>query len=166
MPAQKPKAQLPRLSVVMRATAWVVASAFWTCPYAVGTIDEITWDRSTVAGYESGDSIWFTKDFGLVAFGTGAGPTFFEWVASCTAWFGGNATKAATERVFLLITVSGPQTAVLVQPIQAGTGDFTTAAAPGGATPVNASIGSGILDINGLAFATPNVCPAPRLLPI
>jgi fibronectin-binding autotransporter adhesin len=88
---------------------------------AVG-LAQLVWDTSTASGFQNGNGTWGTDSFWTT---TGGGTTLTAWTPGTEAWFGGNATVAATPAGDFTITVSGSQRVATARQIQNGAGNFT-----------------------------------------
>ena len=86
------------------------------------------WDGSTDIGYQNTNGTWGTDNFWTTNSGANSGTVLGGWTSGASAWFGGNATTAASPSGNYTITVSGTQTAASVRQIQNGAGDFTLTA--------------------------------------
>ncbi len=84
---------------------------------------DFTWDSSTAVGYQNSNGIWGTDSFWTNR--TLTGVTLQAWNPADTAWFGGNASSAATPSGPFTITLNGSQSALGIRQISNGAGDFT-----------------------------------------
>ncbi len=84
---------------------------------------DVVWDSSTTAGYQNAGGTWGTDNFWVDR--TLSGTTLQAWNPADTAWFGGNATTAASPSGNFTIALSGTQSAAAIRQIQNGAGDFT-----------------------------------------
>ena len=93
-----------------------------------GIAQTYVWDGSTSSGYQNTNGTWGTDNFWTTNSGANSGTVLGGWTSGASAWFGGNATTAASPSGNYTITVSGTQTAASVRQIQNGAGDFTLTA--------------------------------------
>jgi fibronectin-binding autotransporter adhesin len=148
-----------------KPSLWIfsLALAVSTATTSVGVAQTFVWDTSTAPGYQNGDGTWGTDNFWTTT-GT-AGTSLTAWSAGNEAWFGGNATVAATPGGDFTITVSGSQRVATARQIQNGAGNFTlqsgTLHASGfrvdsGTMTVNSTLVTGTGANNWMAFTAIN----------
>lgn len=140
---------------------------FWTFFLALAVsaaaptvgLAQLVWDTSTTAGFQNGNGTWGTDNFWTTT--TGGGTTLTAWTSGTEAWFGGNATVAATPAGDFTITVSGSQRVSIARQIQFGAGNFTLQSgtlhangfrADQGTMTVNSTIVTGTGANNWMAF--------------
>jgi hypothetical protein len=117
------KSALASMQKKISLSRTALALAFFLTTATALHAQNLVWDSSTDTGYQNANGTWGADNFWTT--NTGGGTVLAPWTSNAVAWFGGNATAAASPSGNFTVNVSGTQTANTVRQIQGGAGDFT-----------------------------------------